>query len=445
MSEQTTLSVDTFKQQILPSMIEKHGCGSGLQKAIESFTQKHTLLDHDNHPVGVDAMVVSDAGVSSLDEDQVARIVEKTVTQLGRDQQENKARIGGSSQKGNFRGRGNRGFGSFGEFALAVQKSSAPGCAPDSRLLTKTPTTFAHEGVGEAGGFLVPQDWADQIWSVVTGDESLLGRTNQIPTSRNSLSVPVSQSTAWGNTGVQAYWAGQGDQLTQSKPQFEYRNLRLHKLTSLVPASDELLEDVTALDAFIGAEAARALRYKVDDAIINGDGVAKPLGLLNAGAAVTVAKETSQVAGTLEAANIAKLYARMPASSINNAVWLMNQDVLPQLLTMTLGNQPIYLPPNGIGDSPFGTLLGRPVLLSQHAQTLGTRGDIMFVDLTQYLALTKTGGIHASSSMHLWFDYDVTAFRFTFRVGGQPWLSAPITPDNSSDALSPFVTLADRA
>jgi HK97 family phage major capsid protein len=216
-------------------------------------------------------------------------------------------------------------------------------------------------------------------------------------------------------------------------------------LAALVPASDELIEDTTALDAFIGPEAGRAIRYKADDAIINGDGVGKPLGILNAAALVTVTKETSQTADTLVAENVAKIYARMPAPYINKAVWLINQDVLPQLLSMTLGDHPIYLPPNGITDAPFGTLLGRPVHLSQHTQTLGDVGDIMFADLSQYLTLTKADGLRASSSVHLWFDYDVTAFRFTFRLAGQPWLSAAITPDNSTASLSPFVTLAARA
>src|SRR3989304_1834773 len=98
------------------------------------------------------------------------------------------------------------------------------------------------------------------------------------------------------------------DQITQSRPQFEQRNLRLHKLAALVPASDELLEDVSALDAFVGNEAGRALRSKADDAIINGDGVGKPLGIMNSAAMVSVAKEDSQDADTIQGNKIVKMY-----------------------------------------------------------------------------------------------------------------------------------------
>src|SRR5262249_36390777 len=162
---------------------------------------------------------------------------------------------------------------------------------------------------------------------------------------------------------------------TQSKPKLEQRNLRLHKLAALAPVSDELLEDATALDAFIGNEAGRAIGYQVDEGIGNGGGAGKPVGCGNAVAAGGVSKEcgrgrvtkeSGQGNGTLVAANIANMYARMPAPYLGNAVWLINQAALPQVMAMTLADQPIYTAPNGIVGAPNGTLLGRPVFLSQH-------------------------------------------------------------------------------
>jgi hypothetical protein len=51
-----------------------------------------------------------------------------------------------------------------------------------------------------------------------------------------------------------------------------------------------------------------------------------------------------------------------------------------------------------------------------------------------------------ASSIHLRFDYDQTAFRFVFRIDGQPWWPTAATPlYATSDTLSPFVTLAERA
>jgi HK97 family phage major capsid protein len=339
------------------------------------------------------------------------------------------------------------GFASLGEFAVSVAKACKTGATPDQRLVTKAAPTagsVANEAVGADGGFAVPQEFADRIMALAFPQDDILGRCNQIQTVRNSLSMPVGETTPWGTTGVQAYWTDEQTAITQSKVALEMRNLRLHKLAALVPASDELLEDAMAMEGFIAGQAAAAIRYKANDAIINGNGVARPLGILNAACLVTVAKESNQTNDTVNATNVAKMYARMPATSVGNSVWLVNNDVLPQLLVMTLGQQPVYLPPTGMAGAPFGLLLGRPVVVTQHCQTVGDKGDIYFADLTQYLALVKAGGIRQASSVHLWFDYDMTAFRFTFRLGGQPWLSASITPDNGSNNLSPFVALAAR-
>ena len=46
--------------------------------------------------------------------------------------------------------------------------------------------------------------------------------------------------------------------------------------------------------------------------------------------------------------------------------------------------------------------------------------------------------------MHMYFDTDEVAFKFSWRVGGRPdWMTA-ITGANSTIARSPYVALAAR-
>lgn len=457
MSHNATISLEVFKRQMLPLLVARHGQGAALVSGIKAFTQETAVVDEQGSELDIDALCLEtssdhdagDEGNAHITQQRVNQMVQRAMGQLSRNSARN---FGGNS--GGYSGgpiisahaarQPASGFDSLGDFALAVHKASAEGGRTDARLVTKGPSTFANEGTGNSGGYLVPGEFADRLWEIVFAQDSLLSRTNQIPTSRNSLSLPVSESTPWGASGVQAYWVEEGNAITQSRPTFKYQNLRLHKLAALVPASDELVEDASALDAFVTREAGRAIRYKADDAIINGDGVGKPLGIFNASSLVTVDKEVSQTADTIVASNIAKMYARMPASSMGEAVWLLSQDVLPQIVTLTLGDQPIYRPPTGNGAAPLGTLLGRPILLSQHCQGAGDKGDIYFVNFSDYITLTRTSGIQTASSIHLWFDHDITAFRFTFRVAGQPWLSQPIVSANGGPDTSPFVTLQAR-
>ena len=90
-------------------------------------------------------------------------------------------------------------------------------------------------------------------------------------------------------------------------------------------------------------------------------------------------------------------------------------------------------------------MLGRPVIFTEHNKTVGDKGDIVFADPKGYYAPIKNGGVKFAQSMHLFFDYDVEAFRWTFRMGGQPFLSGPVSSANGSNTKSHFVTLAARA
>ena len=339
------------------------------------------------------------------------------------------------------------GFDSMGEFAMAVRQGSMPGIQPDNRLLM-APTTVGSEGVGADGGYAVPPDFQSTIVSLLAGEDSLLGLTDSMTVSGNSFTVPVDETTAWQTTGgILAYWEGENDQITQSKPLLKSISLRLNKLAVLIPVTDELLDDTTALDAYLSRKAGEKIVYKVNDALVNGDGVGKPLGIINSSAEVSVAKESGQTAATVNYPNVVKLYNRLYAPYRNSAVWLINQDVETQLHSLTFptasGTDPAYQPAGATRGVP-NTLFGRPVISTQACQTLGTVGDIFFWAPQQYLSLTK-GGIRADVSIHLWFDYDTPAYRFILRVAGQPWLSTTISPANGSTTYSSIVSLATRA
>jgi HK97 family phage major capsid protein len=68
----------------------------------------------------------------------------------------------------------------------------------------------------------------------------------------------------------------------------------------------------------------------------------------------------------------------------------------------------------------------------------------LLVDLSYYQTITKAGGMQAATSMHLYFDADLTAFRTTFRMDGQSKIVNPIAPAKGSNSLSPYIQLGAR-
>jgi len=344
-------------------------------------------------------------------------------------------------------------FSSFGEMMVAVAAAAnSNGAARDPRLQWQTfqAASGASEGVGADGGFLVQQDFAGELLKLAHQTAVLAPRTRRIPIGRNSNGLRInavketSRATGSRYGGVRAYWTAEGEQKLASQMKFRQMDLKLHKLAGISYVTDELLEDAVALEAVLKDAFAEEFAFVLDDSIFEGDGAGKPFGIMNSPALVTVAKETSQTADTITVENIVKMWSRLWSRSRSNAIWTINQQVEPQLYTMKIGDTPIYLPNGTIAGSPYATLMGRPVVPTEFNSALGDKGDVVLMDLSQYLMIEK-GGLKQDVSMHVRFVYDESTFRFVLRVDGQPIWEAPLTPFKGTDTLSPFVTLAERA
>lgn len=346
-------------------------------------------------------------------------------------------------------------FNTFGEQLIAIAKSSAKGAVIDSRLLAVQNATGANESVPSEGGFLVQKDFAIELLKDIYTTGVLAPACRKIPISSGSNGIKINgidessrvDGARWG--GVQGYWANEAATVAGTKPKFRQLELTLNKLMALYYATDELLQDSSAIEGVMSQAFAEEIRFKLDDAIFRGDGAGKPLGILSAGCLVTQAAEAGQGADTVLFENIVKMWARMVASSRANAVWYINQEIEPQLYGMHLAigtaGVPVYMPANGLSTTPYATLFGKPVKPIEHASAIGDVGDIVLADLSQYLLADK-GGVQMASSIHIQFLYDETAFRATYRVDGQPIRAKSITPYKSTagNTLSSFVTLAAR-
>jgi HK97 family phage major capsid protein len=310
----------------------------------------------------------------------------------------------------------------------------------------------SHQG-GE-GGFLVRNQFSEEIFMKAHDAAVLLGRTDQIPIGANfdGLEVPYideasrADGSRWG--GVTVARVNEGDTVTASRPNFGKMETRLIDIMGLAYVTNRLLADSTALGAVLSQAFAEEFAFTVDNEIYRGTGAGEMLGVLNSGATVSVAAETGQLANTIVVENLVNMRARLWARSRANAIWLINQDVEPELLTMGItfgtGGAPVYVPSGGLSASPFDTILGRPVIPVEYCSTLGTVGDIALVDLSQYHTISK-GGLDAQQSMHVRFINNEQTFRWVTRINGQPKWRTALTPFQGTNTQSPFVTLATRA
>jgi HK97 family phage major capsid protein len=329
----------------------------------------------------------------------------------------------------------------FSEFVSAV-KMAAYGKL-DQRLLNAV-TTYGGEstvGGGTDGGFAVPPQFAAAITEVVLGEDSLVAKFNPIMTSSNQVVLPTDETTPYGTSGIYAEWLGEASAMTSRAPSLKQVTVNLHKVGALVHLSDELVEDAPAIQSHVTRKVGQAIAAKVNAAIMNGDGLAKPLGLLKAPALVTVTKTGS---GTpIASGDLPAMIGRIVPGSFGNSFWLCHNTVLPKVWTLTLGNFPVMV--QDFKTSPYGNILGRPVYVTEFAQDYNTAGDIMLVSPDGYVVAIKAGGLQTAASIHFAFDQNLQSFRTTLRVGGAPLAAAAITRANGSATLSHIVCLGVRS
>jgi len=307
------------------------------------------------------------------------------------------------------------------------------------------------EGVPSQGGFMIADTFAAPIFDGLVEESVTLSRVRTFPIASGSLSVPSfdgsdhSAGLLFG--GVQANWISEEGTITQTDPKFRDMTLTPHGLKVLSVISNEALSNSSDLGQMVEQALISGLSWKLDEAIINGDGAGKPSGILNANATVTASKEGGQVADTFLYENALKMWARLKPGSHNNAIWMINPELIPQLGQMALNvgtaGAPAYLPANGAADTPFQTLFGRPVIPTEKCSAIGDLGDVILADLSWY-ALGVRKQITLDRSQHVYFSSDREALRAVMYVDGQPLLASPFTPFKGSATLSPFVILEAR-
>lgn len=302
------------------------------------------------------------------------------------------------------------------------------------------------------GGFLVSESMRAEYLNASLEAAVVRPLATVIPMATGRVKIPLIDSTTNVGSnfgGILVYNTAEEAAIGNSQPKFGEVVLDAGKITAMVYVSRESLQDsAISVAGLLDGLVPQAVAFKEDDDFLTGNGVGEALGVLNAanGALVSVTKETGQVADTIVWENIVKMFARLLPGSYGRSVWLVSPDAIPQLFTMGLV---VGTGGSGVWNAdavaaPTMTLLGRPIIFTEKASTVGDKGDIALVDLSKYL-IGDRQSLDVMASEHFAFSTDQIAYRFIERVDGRPGILSPITPKNGGATLSPFVTLNARA
>jgi HK97 family phage major capsid protein len=245
--------------------------------------------------------------------------------------------------------------------------------------------------------------------------------------------------------GIRVYTNTELGSYTASKTKFHEIRIEPQKLTGLFPASDEMLRNVTFLGQEVRQLFGEEFAFKCQYLAIHGSGAGEAQGAMTANCKVAVPAEDTQGAATIIPENLSNMWARF-AGRKANAAWFINRDVNPQLDKLSLPAGTAALEPRFVTYDAQGILRikGIPVIEIEQCETLGTEGDIILADWSQYVC-ADMGDIQEAMSIHVDFIYGQQLFRFTYYFDGQPRWKSAIRPFKGSNMISPIVTLATRS
>jgi HK97 family phage major capsid protein len=342
--------------------------------------------------------------------------------------------------------------------------------APEADQIMRAMVGYAG---GASGGFLIRPEWADRVWDKAREYKGPLSRCILARTNTKEFFLPgfFETSRADGSRygGVWAQWRGAGtaevedllgrigSQASMDLVNFQMRRLMIYT----APVSRNLVADTALFEPMMDTCVYNELRYQVEGALLTGSGQAGPQGVVNAPATITIPKDSGQIAGTITTTNIDNCWKSLYGPCRRNACWYANNDVTAALDEVASAGgwpQNVYLP-QGVGGNEFPLIKGRPLVAAEQLPGLGTPGDLVLCDFSQYMfcyhvtrenpsGFDVTVGlpgdaVEATASEHVLFDTDSIAFKWKLRADGRLLWPKPITTINGL-TVGPACIIAQR-
>ena len=304
------------------------------------------------------------------------------------------------------------------------------------------------EGMPSDGGFLVPTEYSEQIHNVSLENELVMPRCFVQPMKTNEFHLPAMEIGDHGSNlfgGFAGSYVSETGTIDENSPKTRDMELNARKLTGLLRFSSELNEDIPGGFNRIIEICGKGLAWYRDKAFLKGTGAGQPLGILNAPCLLVQAKESGQGASTITYKNLTGMLSKLYPGSFRNSIWIAHQTTIPQLLSLTIavGTGGAFIPV--LTEDRGGTfkMLTRPVIFTEKTEPLGSRGDLILADLSQYIVGLRAE-LRFDLSIHKHFTTDEILARLIERHDGQPLWDKPLTLEDGSTQVSPFVVLAER-
>ena len=264
------------------------------------------------------------------------------------------------------------------------------------------------------GGYLLPDPMREAIIDVVRSINPILDEATVITLSKpGTFQVELPRKTG---TTAGGWVAETAARPATNAPTIGQQVLTCHEWYAYPEATQSFIDSVSGAESFLLDDIAGSFADNFGQALVNGDGNGKPVGLFTGTS--FYGTKLSSTADSLDAAQIIGAYFQLPARYLASAAWMMKGATLAALSALAwpnMNNTPLVQYVNG---SPF--IMGKRIVLSDSAPSIGDGAfPVAFGDFRRGYAV----GIHSNLSVlrDPFTNKPYVGFYSTGRAGGQLW------------------------
>ncbi len=288
---------------------------------------------------------------------------------------------------------------------------------------TVTKTTL-EEDTDNLGGYGVPTLVGSEVHRLILDASDLWPRCRQVELQSKVTNLPAQ------NTAVTVNWITEGEVLTQGEPTFSQVVIQADKLAGRAKFSIELLQDSAPnMLSYLLSVFTEKMAGELDYRLVLGDGTSPELlGIVNDGAVV---RDTLSTQAALSWARLATGFTSAGENwARSGGAWVMSPKGYSSVIGLSdSAGMPVVQYAN-TSNAPAGTLLGRPIVVSNRFGGSGTldnttltKTEILFGPPQALIAGSRQRMSWDVTDSVGWANYEMDA-RLIGRFGARPVVPA---------------------
>ena len=263
---------------------------------------------------------------------------------------------------------------------------------------------------------IVPDAFIKNLQAKILEYGSLYGSVSKLQTADNGqVQIPTIDDT----TSVGA-WTDEGG--TYSTADFATGSITMdaHKMTTHTQVSEELLHDsFFDIESYIAKAFALRIARTVEESMINGDGIKKPLGILNDTSTLTY---TSATAGAVTSTDLLTAVFSLQPTARKNAVIYVSDDLLKDLaLEVDANGRPMLQAQanSTVANAPKHTIGGYPVVVNYALGTVATGNVAALIGDPKAYTIRNVKGIEVKRDEYTDMATGMVNFYASLRLDGK--------------------------